>query len=256
MTTRTQPAGDGEARVGPAPQRNDAQLALLRRSQILCASVRIVGRDGALGARLKDIANEAGVSLGLVQHYFGSRQELLEETFRVMLRVSLERVYSFAGIHEDPLLSLIAMLRLHAYGSVDFSERWGFWVELWSSARRDPVHAEIAHEVYTLWTTPFESAVRRLQETGRCRDDIEAQDAAIRLMGLIDGLAVRTLVDPSVMDVESLYRMLVDAATRQLGLDPAETEVIVAHLDSSAVTPRTSGAPLTPDVIARALAGS
>ncbi|MGY6496878.1 MAG: TetR/AcrR family transcriptional regulator [Microcella sp.] len=231
----------------------DNALATYRRAQILCASVKLVGRDGALGARLKDIAKEAGVSLGLVQHYFGTRQELLEETFRSMLSVSLSRIPQYTGSSVDPLVTLIAMLRLHAYGSVDFQERWGFWVELWSSARRDPVLAEIAHEVYTLWTTPFEHAVDRLASAGRCRTDIAPNEAAIRLMGLIDGLAVRTLVDPSVMNVDDLYRMLIDAATRQLGLNADEVDAAVATFDTRAEELPMS-APLSPEVLIDALA--
>jgi len=231
----------------------DNALATYRRAQILCASVKLVGRDGALGARLKDIANEAGVSLGLVQHYFGTRQELLEETFRSMLNVSLSRIRQHTGSDVDPLVTLIAMLRLHAYGSVDFQERWGFWVELWSSARRDPVHAEIAHDVYTLWTKPFEQAVERLALAGRCRQDIAPSEAAIRLMGLIDGLAVRTLVDPSVMNVDDLYRMLIDAATRQLGLDADAVDAAVTTLGTRPEELPTS-APLSPEVLIEALA--
>ena len=137
-----------EMSAGMSAPSPDMSLADQRRAQILCGSIKLVGRDGALGARLKDIAKEAGVSLGLVQHYFGTRQELLEETFRMMLSVSLSRIQQHTGKDVDPLVTLIAMLRLHAYGSIDFQERWGFWVELWSSARRDPAHTEIAHQVY------------------------------------------------------------------------------------------------------------
>lgn len=226
----------------------DRATTSYRRAQILCASVKVVGRDGALGARLKDIAKEAGVSLGLVQHYFGTRKELLEQTFQVMLNVSLSRIQQHTGADVDPLVTLIAMLRLHAYGSIDFQERWGFWIELWSSARRDPVLAEIAHDVYALWTEPFETAVTELSRQGRCRGDVLPLEASVHIMGLIDGLAVRALIDQRAINVEGLYRMLIDAATRQLGLDPLAVAQAVENLGTRPEELPTSS-PLTPDVI-------
>ncbi len=48
-----------------------------RRRHIAEAVLRIAGRDGLNGARLRDVAVEAGMSLGSVQHYFASKDEML-----------------------------------------------------------------------------------------------------------------------------------------------------------------------------------
>jgi AcrR family transcriptional regulator len=48
-----------------------------RRDRIARALWRVVDRDGILQLSLRDVAAEAGISLGQLQHYFPSRAELL-----------------------------------------------------------------------------------------------------------------------------------------------------------------------------------
>src|SRR5947209_8198742 len=49
-----------------------------RRRQIVEAAVRVFARAGYHGARVADIAVEAGVAYGLVYHYYPSKEALLE----------------------------------------------------------------------------------------------------------------------------------------------------------------------------------
>jgi len=53
-----------------------------RRRRILDAAVRVFARRGYHGARVGDIATEAGVAHGLLYHYFSSKDEVLETVFR------------------------------------------------------------------------------------------------------------------------------------------------------------------------------
>jgi len=53
-----------------------------KRKLILDAAVRVFARSGYHGARVGDIATEAGVAHGLLYHYFSSKEEVLETIFR------------------------------------------------------------------------------------------------------------------------------------------------------------------------------
>ncbi|HEY6963245.1 MAG TPA: TetR/AcrR family transcriptional regulator [Gaiellaceae bacterium] len=53
-----------------------------KREQILQAAVRVFAAQGYDAARVGDIAKEAGVAYGLVYHYFGSKDAVLEAVFR------------------------------------------------------------------------------------------------------------------------------------------------------------------------------
>jgi TetR/AcrR family fatty acid metabolism transcriptional regulator len=52
-----------------------------RRRQILDAAVRVFAQKGFTQCRVSDIAEEAGVAYGLVYHYFGSKDEVLDTLF-------------------------------------------------------------------------------------------------------------------------------------------------------------------------------
>ncbi len=53
-----------------------------KRRLLLDAAVRVFARKGFHTSRVGDIAEEAGVSHGLLYHYFSSKDELLETVFR------------------------------------------------------------------------------------------------------------------------------------------------------------------------------
>jgi AcrR family transcriptional regulator len=53
-----------------------------KRKRILEAAVRVFAERGYHGARVADVAREAGVAHGLLYHYFGSKEELVQTIFR------------------------------------------------------------------------------------------------------------------------------------------------------------------------------
>src|SRR5688572_20733831 len=52
------------------------------RSALLDATIRVVAANGLRGLTYRAVANEAGVTHGLVAHHFGSRKALLHEAVR------------------------------------------------------------------------------------------------------------------------------------------------------------------------------
>jgi TetR/AcrR family transcriptional regulator, transcriptional repressor of bet genes len=209
---------------GAAAERSKVSPRLqdYRRAQILCAAVQVVAAQGVDKARLKDISDMAGVSLGMVQHYFRTREELMAQTFQVMMSVSLLSWNRLASTEPDPLVSLFAGMRLHVVGSVTFAHRWGFWSELWSGARRDEMLAEIAHQIYQQWNEPFHDLIAELIATNRITVNGSAEHMSMILMALIDGLAARSLVDPESLPADAIYARLVETASVLLQIEPRD----------------------------------
>ena len=69
-----------------------------RRGELLAAAVRVFARDGFHGARVGDIAEEAGVAHGLLYHYFRSKEEVLETIFRSSWRELVLRDRADRGV--------------------------------------------------------------------------------------------------------------------------------------------------------------
>lgn len=82
------------------------------RNQILDASEVLFGRDGYLGTSLRDIAQLAGVPMGLVHYHFGAKHRVLEAALERKLDLLVTTVAdSFAEAEaRDGALDLEAML--------------------------------------------------------------------------------------------------------------------------------------------------
>ncbi|MGC9462300.1 transcriptional regulator BetI [Vibrio genomosp. F10] len=58
----------------------------IRKPQLVNATMTVIDRVGLHAASIALISKEAGVSTGIINHYFGGKQGLLEETMRAILR--------------------------------------------------------------------------------------------------------------------------------------------------------------------------
>ena len=63
-----------------------------RRQQLIEVTIDSLAEVGYVGSTLAQIAQRAGVSPGLVAHYFGDKDGLLEATFRTLARRIGERM--------------------------------------------------------------------------------------------------------------------------------------------------------------------
>lgn len=88
------------------PKRVDHQV---RRREIADALWRVVASNGFAAVSLRQVAAEAGVSMGLVQHYFDSREQML--LFALDSVSERARVHIAAELADQPEPSPRAMVR-------------------------------------------------------------------------------------------------------------------------------------------------
>ena len=200
-----------------------------RRAQILDAAVVVISRRGVDRARLADVAEEAGVSLGLVQHYFRTRERLLIETFRREQERISQIWHDAVPDDADPLTRLAEYLRLSspegsASAATPFDPGWSFWLEFWSKANRDDeIRAEVS-DIYGDFAELYREAIREGVKRGEFRISGEVEDVADRLISLADGLAVRTLLGG--LDRGRMLPLLLDGLAIELGLSDQQRDNI------------------------------
>ena len=205
-----------------------------RRAAIIEAAVRVIAAQGVGQARLADIAEEADVSLGLVQHYFRHRERVVTEAFRSETERVTERWLDVADSAAPPLHRLLLFLRLATPAGAAAAGRahdtgWAFWIEFWSIANRDPAIREQVREFYASYAEPFHVAIADGLERGDFTLRRPVQDVVVRLIALSDGLAVQTLLGD--MDGERMFVLLTDALCDQLGVSEADRRRAVRATD-------------------------
>lgn len=196
--------------MSPRPQL-PAEEVEARRAAILASALTEIVQRGPEAVRMKDVAAGAGVSVGTVQYYFTSRDDLLVEAFSAHSRAVIAEIAALSarsGTAWERLQATFAAVP--TVGS--YEQRSIVWVELVAAARRSPVLNDCVAEVFAGWR-------------GRLRTVIEA--------GIADG-SLTPRLDPDLV-VDTLIAQidgfdLAVAAGRE-GLSPGQ---IAASLESTA----------------------
>jgi AcrR family transcriptional regulator len=208
-----------------------------RRDRILEAAVGVISERGVDAARMADIAEAAGVSLGLVQHYFRHRDRLLAEVFRRESERIAVTWRTVVDPESPPLERLVDYMRLCTPDGSDdaarsFGPGWAFWLELWSKANReDTVRAEAA-QIYATFSEPFTAAIEDGIAEGIFAPRSPVADVVDRLVALIDGSAVRVLL--RTLEEQRMLTLLVDAFCVELGVSDELAERARARVRSPA----------------------
>lgn len=87
--------------------------------KILCAAEKIFVKNGFDGTKMRDIADEAGVNLALINYYFGSKNALFET---VMTRALIRFRDAMLGMVHDEATGLEEKLRLIVHGYSEMLE--------------------------------------------------------------------------------------------------------------------------------------
>ncbi len=192
-----------------------------RRPQILDAAARVIAARGFDGLRLSDVAEEGGFSVGTVQHYFGSREALLDGAFRQMQASSLRRWYAVAGREPDPWRRLTSLFESASIDNDRFRERWTLWLEFWAMCLRDEAMRRDSGDLHGAWQAPLREAIESGIAAGRFDPRCGIDDVVDRALALMDGLALQLLLEVPASTRERMRDLIIDAIAADLRVDPA-----------------------------------
>ena len=91
------------------------------------------------------------------------------------------------------------------------------WVELWARAVRDPEVAARRELLDARWRQSIASIIRDGQAGGEFDDTVDADDLALRLASLIDGLAIQVLLRDREVSSSRMLEICAATASRELG---------------------------------------
>ena len=220
MTAQPEPVAPRSRR---APR---SKRSLRTRERIIAAATEVFARSGFHGARVADIAEQAGIAYGLVYHYFDNKDDIL------------------GAIFSERWSQYVAYLTEVGKMPVSFGERMRrlvhFWVEIY---RREPDMMTIminevsrsyefleSHDIATVLVAfdAIEAIVREARENGEVPADMDTQLATYVVFGaaemVLTGYVMGTLQrnDPSsfARDEEQLLTMLLHGLSVRPHLEP------------------------------------
>ncbi|MFL5862063.1 MAG: TetR/AcrR family transcriptional regulator [Solirubrobacteraceae bacterium] len=185
----------------------------LRKPQIIAAAAEVLYERGLFDTRIGDIAERAGTSSPTILYYFESKDRLLEEAVEYADRTLYDRLYAGQGQFKnagDRLVHLIEATSLGPGGLNDYT----LWMEIWVRARRDPSVRRSYFRLDRRQRVLIADIIRDGQESGEFNPEVDPDDFALALSGLMDGLGVQvTLGQPDVSPDRMVERCLALAST-------------------------------------------
>jgi AcrR family transcriptional regulator len=166
-----------------------------RREEILEAVVRVVARDGLEKATVRVIAAETGWSTGVLQHYFSDKDEMMVSALRLMYeRISARGEQLLEGLTGTSALQELVLENLPLDDQRELETK--FLMNYWSRVIREGDGVPRPERRGPQLIDTLSDLVREAQEAGEIRSDEAPEDVAERLLALIDGFSLHTLLDP------------------------------------------------------------
>lgn len=182
----------------------------VRRKALVDAALRAIGNHGSLNVTMSDIAREAGVSAALAHHYFGSKQQLLVETIRSILRDLRQDAVAALSRASGPRERLTAIVRVSFQSEQFTSETIAAWLAFYVEAQR----SEETRRLLLLYTRRLRSNL--MDNLKRLCPPDDAARIAEGAAALIDGLYIRHSLRAAPPGVSSAISLVEDYFNAQL----------------------------------------
>ena len=190
----------------------------MRRQDLLQVTLSCLSQLGPRGTTGREICRQAGVSHGLLRHYFANPQNLLLETYEDVCNQFIAR---FRGVlaqpHSDPWQAL------DAFFENLFSEEWaspellGAWLAFCSLVRNNPEFAEKNAEFHAALHELLSDAMARLPAA---QDSMPIKDAVPIMRAAAYGLWLDFCLSPEHFSREGAVTLCQQTLRRLFPLSP------------------------------------
>lgn len=184
----------------------------IRKPQLVQATMAVIDRVGLHAASIALISKEAGVSTGIINHYFGGKHGLLEETMREILRqLSVTITGALKELPADAHLQRInAIINGNFEGYQAENKVAKTWLAFWSYSMHDA-------QLKRLQRVNEKRLISHLLiELKALLEHDQAELVAHGIASLIDGIWLRGTLNPEGIDANKARAIINDYLDKQL----------------------------------------
>jgi TetR/AcrR family transcriptional repressor of bet genes len=171
-----------------------------RQQQLIDATIKCISRKGLGSFTLAHVAKEAGLSQGIINLHFNSKDNLLNETLLYLVEeYHAAYMQALESAPADPASKLLALMEMDMSPSICDRKKLAVWFAFWGEVRAVPTYQKLCAAYDDRYD---EIMVQLCGEIIRDGDysGIDAQTVTDALSSLTDGLWLSCLVNPKVFD--------------------------------------------------------
>ena len=185
-----------------APTKKRTASKQERQLQLIQATIRSVAQNGLSDTTMATVSNEAGLSQGIINLHFQSKERLLVETLKYIAeeyRLAWEKAVEGAGPSPaDKLAALVA---------VDFKQplcdvnKLAVWFAFWGESKSRPTYRKICALRDAAYRIELVQVCEQLIKEGSY-ESLDAHSVAAGLSAMTSGLWLDLLTSPRSMNRE------------------------------------------------------
>jgi TetR/AcrR family transcriptional repressor of bet genes len=176
-----------------------------RQFQLIQATIRSVARNGLSDTTMATVAREAGLSQGIINLHFQSKDRLLIETLRYIAdeyRITWEKALKEAG--DLPAEKLAALVAVDFKAPVCDRNKLAVWFAFWGESKSRPTYRKICALRDMAYRQEIVQVCKELIRDGRY-EGVDAQIIASGLSAMTSGLWLDLLTNPRSMSRDHAY---------------------------------------------------
>lgn len=181
---------------------------IARRQDLIQGTIKSIAALGYHNSTVQSICEAAGLSRGLIGHYFKGKDDLLIEAFRHLVHEADEHTrQAIRAVGHDPLQRLLAATTVTFTRASESRENSMVWLACWGVTPWNPDMLELHQK---LWRR-YRAWIQRMMEQAALERGIEidAKRAALTYSQMIDGFWLGWLMDKDAYtpeDAEAIMR--------------------------------------------------
>lgn len=171
-----------------------------RRQQLIEATVKCIARKGIGSTTLGEVAQEAGLSQGIVNLHFNSKENLLNETLQYIAedyKAQFDSTLAKAG--PEAAEKLLALMEMDLKPSICDRQKLAVWFSFWGEVKTVPTYQKVCDA----YDSAYDAVIRDLCETiikDGSYKHVAASTVTDALQSMTDGLWLSCLVSPKTFD--------------------------------------------------------
>ncbi len=180
-----------------------------RRQQLIDATMKCIARKGMGGTTLADVAREAGLSQGIVNLHFKSKENLLNETLRYLAddyKTAFNKTLENSG--PGAADKLLALLELDLRPSIIDRQKIAVWFAFWGEVKSRPAYRKICDERDRYYDEVVERLCEDIIDEGGY-EGVSAPLVTIALTSMSNGLWLSCLISPKSFDRQLAQQAIV-----------------------------------------------
>ncbi|MBG6291857.1 MULTISPECIES: TetR family transcriptional regulator C-terminal domain-containing protein [Pseudomonas] len=173
-----------------------------RKALLIEATLACLKRHGFQGASIRKICAEAGVSVGLINHHYSGKDELVAEAYLTVTgRVMQLLREAIAEAAPDARARLSAFFRASFCAELLDPQLLDAWLAFWGAVKTAEAINQAHDHSYGEYRTLLAQALKDLAQE-QAWSDFDADLAAIALSALLDGLWLESGLNPNTFTPE------------------------------------------------------